>query len=378
MQLLDCINHNAIERESKASPFIEKCIVPCMLVHFFATGKVAGKQSFDGCTDEEYISALTDFAQELARYAVNRACANDASSVELARRVVIEINTALLKLDFRNGPLRRKYDGVKYAVKSIEETAFELSLASANSAADLFTDLPPVKRSRTEPAAGDEKSEPAQRTEEALLDWKEWEEIHERTKQLDACRELISKECRDVLKASKQAIFSLHRGASQDAERMLLTAKKKAVELLSLTKSYPVLRAGMLSSALEEWCEGAMLLQWVKNQRIPSLAELEVLNSTEYLGGLSDLTGEVGRMAVALGTKRDLERVQQIRELCMVAVQFIGQAQHTFGRPNSKLTAALANLKKIEDIVYGLLLGARRITSQGPPDESTERQQDTD
>lgn len=34
----------------------------------------------------------------------------------------------MLQFDFRNGPLRRKYDGLKYVVRNIEDIVFELSL----------------------------------------------------------------------------------------------------------------------------------------------------------------------------------------------------------------------------------------------------------
>jgi predicted translin family RNA/ssDNA-binding protein len=34
-----------------------------------------------------------------------------------------------------------------------------------------------------------------------------------------------------------------------------------------------------------------------------------------YLGGLVDLTGEIGRLAVAAGTKRELEKVKQCYEV---------------------------------------------------------------
>jgi hypothetical protein len=37
----------------------------------------------------------------------------------------------MLEFDFRNGPLRRKYDGLKYCLKTIEDISFELSLHEA-------------------------------------------------------------------------------------------------------------------------------------------------------------------------------------------------------------------------------------------------------
>jgi hypothetical protein len=34
----------------------------------------------------------------------------------------------MLEFDFRNGPLRKKYDVLKYALKSIEDIVYEMSL----------------------------------------------------------------------------------------------------------------------------------------------------------------------------------------------------------------------------------------------------------
>lgn len=36
-----------------------------------------------------------------------------------------------MKFDFRNGPLRKKYDSVKYAVRRLETILYELSLTRA-------------------------------------------------------------------------------------------------------------------------------------------------------------------------------------------------------------------------------------------------------
>lgn len=69
-------------------------------------------------TDEEYLAgACMGTAQDLSRYAMGRATARDVRSVRQARDLVSAILDYLLKFDFRNGYLRRKYDGVKYALK---------------------------------------------------------------------------------------------------------------------------------------------------------------------------------------------------------------------------------------------------------------------
>ena len=42
--------------------------------------------------------------------------------------VVKDLLTQLLEFDFRNGPLRRKYDSVKYINRQMEDIVYELSL----------------------------------------------------------------------------------------------------------------------------------------------------------------------------------------------------------------------------------------------------------
>jgi hypothetical protein len=84
-------------------------------------------------TDEEYLAgACMGVAQDLSRYAMGRATARDAASVQQARDLVHEILEYLLKFDFRNGFLRRKYDGTKYALK-VRQTTTKLQNANPTS-----------------------------------------------------------------------------------------------------------------------------------------------------------------------------------------------------------------------------------------------------
>lgn len=53
-------------------------------------------------------------------------------------------------------------------------------------------------------------------------------------------------------KLSKQAIFSLHRGAIEEAQTRLDSAEKAAQELLPIIQSNPTLRSGSFSNAIEE------------------------------------------------------------------------------------------------------------------------------
>ena len=62
-------------------------------------------------------------------------------------------NRRLLKFDFRNGSLRKKYDGVKYVVRDCEKILYDLSLSRARrkrggGGGGGDTDMPPAKRQK--------------------------------------------------------------------------------------------------------------------------------------------------------------------------------------------------------------------------------------
>ena len=56
-------------------------------------------------------------------------------------------------------------------------------------------------------------------------------------------------------------------------------------------------------------------MEWVENKRILSKEEMKVVSSDEYIGALSDFTGEIGRIAVVSASKRDLEAVKKVLQV---------------------------------------------------------------
>lgn len=59
-------------------------------------------------------------AGELMRYAVVKATARDVEEVKRCKAMVEAISGELIQFDFRNGPLRRKFDSVKYNLRKLE------------------------------------------------------------------------------------------------------------------------------------------------------------------------------------------------------------------------------------------------------------------
>ena len=78
--------------------------------------------------EAEYVGGVLDCMGELVRWAVKRATQRDAGDVKLARQVCDAVNGELMQFDFRNGPLRKKYDGLKYNERKLETLLYELAI----------------------------------------------------------------------------------------------------------------------------------------------------------------------------------------------------------------------------------------------------------
>lgn len=85
-----------------------------------------------GVSPEHYLLGVCDLAGELNRKAVNSAIRGRFEDVYAIKEFVSELYSELLKLDFRNSELRRKFDGVKYELKKLEDLVLELSLKGKN------------------------------------------------------------------------------------------------------------------------------------------------------------------------------------------------------------------------------------------------------
>ena len=157
-------------------------------------------------------------------------------SVYICRILVSQLNGKMLEFDFRNGPLRRKYDGLKYALKTIEDIMYETSLLENIP----FPDEMPSKRQKVDGSVsveGVDSMSIAVDTavdEASLLDIASINAIRDRMEIYDKLREDVIKQSRDVQKLSKLAIYSVHRGSLTDSKSKLDQAMKLAVKILEI------------------------------------------------------------------------------------------------------------------------------------------------
>lgn len=77
---------------------------------------------------EYYLLGLCDLTGELVRMAVNAAIHGDYTQALEIKDCVAEIYGEMLKFDFRNGELRKKFDGIKYDLKKLEDLALDIKL----------------------------------------------------------------------------------------------------------------------------------------------------------------------------------------------------------------------------------------------------------
>jgi predicted translin family RNA/ssDNA-binding protein len=188
-------------------------------------------------------------------------------------------------------------------------------------------------------------------------------------------RETLIKKCRDGQKAAKQAIYALHREDFEKAKKLIANCEKSILEDLNpIVRQDSQLRFGSFASVLEEYAEAKLFYVWLAgddgstDEGISSgKASGKLLQSSdftaipleveEYLGGLADLTGEVGRYAVKKGTMRDTESVKLSLETCMsILYAFEGLIKIPGGGIQKKLDQLKRTVEKLEKMLYELSL----------------------
>jgi len=157
-----------------------------------------------------------------------------------------------------------------------------------------------------------------------------------------------------ILHDAKRAIFATHRQDLKTANSSLIDLKN---QINSLQKKFGYTRVneeGAYKAAIEEFVEAQLFYDALANKKISNIIGLK-LDVTAYLGGLSDLTGELVRHATNLAaagkTKAALDVKKIIDEVMSELVDF-----DMTSYLRTKYDQAKNNLRKIEQINYELSL----------------------
>lgn len=113
----------AFLRGGMLSSALEEYAEARVFEHFLKTGGIPAITDLEICSRDEYLGGVLDFSGELNRYAVLRATDRDVEAVRKCRELTDRLMAAFMKFDFRNGPLRKKYDALKCVARSLDGCA---------------------------------------------------------------------------------------------------------------------------------------------------------------------------------------------------------------------------------------------------------------
>ena len=178
--------------------------------------------------------------------------------------------------------------------------------------------------------------------------------LQQRFEQMESLRRALQRESSSASRLAKQAIFSLQRGDAPQAKTQLAEAEAQLKRAhLAIKKEPKLLADASWRAALEEFCEAVLVDRAVHGKALFPLPELTE-EPDIVLGALSDLAGELVRLAVHSATEGDTKKVDEWHKLAEEVVVYLTSLDLT-GSLRSKGDQARGHLRRLEDIRYEVL-----------------------
>lgn len=189
-----------------------------------------------------------------------------------------------------------------------------------------------------------------------MINKDEFSGIVKEMESFDAKRETLIKKSRDILKLSKQIIYSVHRNEMVEAEKLINDINTGMQEFNSIVKEHSKLHySGTFKITVQEYVEAITFYDLIKNNKLPDFKKLNI-DSEFYLLGLCDLTGECVRKAVNSAIKEDYKTVIMMKELVSELYGEFMRFDFSNGELRKKYDAIKYDLKKLEDLTLELKL----------------------
>lgn len=157
-----------------------------------------------------------------------------------------------------------------------------------------------------------------------------------------------------VLHDSKRVIFSLHRGDVKKAQESLVEIEKILNDLEKKFGHSRVVSEGSYKAGVEEYVEAKMFFMVDQGGKVDKIKNITV-DAESYLGGISDLTGELVRKAINQAASGKFEEVKKTKKIIEDIMAELVEFDMT-GYQRTKYDQAKSNLKKIEQINYEIRL----------------------
>lgn len=170
----------------------------------------------------------------------------------------------------------------------------------------------------------------------------------------DIERKKIISASNNILHDAKRAIFSVHRKDLKTAQASIADIEKRIKELQK-NFGYPRLtEEGAYSAGIEEYVEAKMFYLVTTGKSVDNIKGIK-LSVTHYLGGISDLTGELLRQAINEAAQGNTAQVKNSKKIIEDIIAELIEFNLT-GYLRTKYDQARNNLRKIEQINYEINL----------------------
>ncbi|MDO8667735.1 MAG: hypothetical protein Q7K35_01400 [bacterium] len=157
-----------------------------------------------------------------------------------------------------------------------------------------------------------------------------------------------------VLHDAKKAIFSSHRDDLAGATKTLEEVEAILKNLENKFSFVRLTEEGSYKAAVEEYVEAKMFWLVMTGKKIDKIKEIK-LDYESYLGGLSDLIGELVRSSVKLATAGKIKEVKKIHKIADdIMAELVEFDMRSYLR--TKYDQAKGHLRKIEQINYEINL----------------------
>ncbi|XP_077246242.1 uncharacterized protein LOC143886176 isoform X1 [Tasmannia lanceolata] len=99
-----------------------------LLMHTEAEDKLGLDASEFGLDIEDYLIGLCFMSNDLPRYVVNQVTAGDYDCPRKVLKFLTDLHAAFRMLNLRNDFLRKKFDGMKYDLRRVEEVFYDVKI----------------------------------------------------------------------------------------------------------------------------------------------------------------------------------------------------------------------------------------------------------
>ena len=96
-------------------------------VHYLKTKEIPTAKQL-GVDVEVYLPALSDVVGELVRKAINSSIQGDYKTALEIKDFVTDLYQELMLFDWRNTPVRKKFDSIKYGLEKLEDLSLKIKL----------------------------------------------------------------------------------------------------------------------------------------------------------------------------------------------------------------------------------------------------------